>query len=113
MIPVALSMMSRSAAATGPCGSNTPPVQPPSVAAPTNKTARARYRISDPRRFGWIGRVDAHRSVERHDDCRSRARGKRERPPLPTLVGQESDEQHKQIEDGKREQAMGRPPIER
>src|SRR5215475_14370157 len=47
MIPVELSIMSRSAAATGPFGSSTPSEQPPSAAAPINKTAIAPCRISD------------------------------------------------------------------
>src|SRR5262245_30372173 len=71
MIPVELSIMSRCAAAMGPCGSSTPPEQPPSVEAPTNKIASAKPRISDP------------------------------------LAGKESREQHKQVQDGKREDAMG------
>src|SRR5262249_56058049 len=48
MIPVELSKMSRWAAAMGPCGSSTPPEQPPRVAAPINETASAKSRISDP-----------------------------------------------------------------
>src|SRR5262245_35907916 len=75
MMPVELSIMSRSAAAIGPFGSSTPPEQPPSAAAPINKTAIAPCRISD------------------------------------SLIGQESREQHKQVQDGKREQAMCRPSI--
>src|SRR5215475_1715697 len=75
MIPVELSIMSRSAAATGPFGSSTPSEQPPSAAAPINKTAIAPCRISD------------------------------------SLAGQESREQRKQVQDGKREQVMRRPSI--
>src|SRR5215475_10542538 len=75
MMPVELSRMSRSAAAIGPFGSSTPPEQPPSAAAPINKTAIAPCRISD------------------------------------SLAGQESREQHKQVQDGKREQVMRRPSI--
>src|ERR1700758_2521959 len=97
MIPVALSIISRSAAATGPFGSSTPSEQPPSAAAPTNKTASVRYRISDPLRFGRVGAVDAQRSVNGRDNCRSRARGERERPPFPAVASQQSREQHKQV----------------
>src|SRR5215467_3854637 len=75
MMPVELSMMSRSAAATGPFGSNTPPEQPPREAAPINKTANSKRRMSDP------------------------------------FAGQESREQHKQIQDRKRENAMCRGSI--
>src|SRR5262245_18426220 len=75
MMPVELSIISRSAAAIGPFGSSTPPEQPPSAAAPINKTAIAPCRISD------------------------------------SLAGQESREPHKQVQDGKREQAMWRPSI--
>src|SRR5215472_9007224 len=75
MIPVELSRMSRCAAPMGPCGSSSPPEQPPSVEAPISKTANAKPRISDP------------------------------------LAGKESREQHKQVQDGKREDAMRRGSI--
>src|SRR5262249_37073032 len=75
MIPVELSIMSRSAAATGPFGSNTPPEQPPRVAPPINKTANSKRRMSD------------------------------------SLAGQESREQNKQVQDGKREDVMCRGTI--
>src|SRR4029453_16380691 len=75
MMPVELSIMSRSVAATGPFGSSTPSVQPPSAVAPIKRMVSAKGRISDP------------------------------------LATQESREQHKQVQDGKREQLMCRPLI--
>src|SRR5262245_6609121 len=75
MIPVALSIMRRCAAATGPFGSSTPSEQPPSVIAPMRNPASARYRISGP------------------------------------PADRECCKQHKQVQNRKREQAMGRPPI--
>src|SRR5229473_1563867 len=47
MMPSALSRICRSARATGPFGSNTPSVQPPSVAAPIRTTASKPYRMLD------------------------------------------------------------------
>src|SRR5262245_22964462 len=47
MIPVELSMMSRSAEAIGPFGSSTPSVQPPRAAAQIRTPASRTYRISD------------------------------------------------------------------
>src|SRR5262249_12601562 len=76
MIPVELSIMSRSAAATGPFGSSTPSEQPPSTAAPVNKMAIVPCRISD------------------------------------SLADQESREKHKEVQNGKREQATCRPSID-
>src|SRR6266481_1428157 len=47
MMPSALSRICRSARATGPFGSNTPSVQPPSVATPIRTTASKPYRMLD------------------------------------------------------------------
>src|SRR6266568_6338798 len=47
MMPSALSRICRSARATGPFGSSTPSVQPPSVATPIRTTARKLYRMLD------------------------------------------------------------------
>src|ERR1700676_3847127 len=47
MMPSALSRICRSARATGPFGSSTPSVQPPSVAAPIRTTASKPYRMLD------------------------------------------------------------------
>src|SRR5215813_15346742 len=112
MMPVELSMMSRSAAATGPFGASTPSEQPASAAALNRIAASAKYRISDPLGFGLGGSAgDAESSIYRPDGSRSGARGERARPPIPAAAGQESREQHEQVEDRKREQAMCRPAI--
>src|ERR1700712_3580610 len=47
MMPSALSRICRSPRATGPFGSSTPSVQPPSDAAPIRTTASKPYRMSD------------------------------------------------------------------
>src|SRR6202051_1259795 len=47
MMPSALSRICRSERATGPFGSNTPSVQPPSVATPIRTTAGEPYRMSN------------------------------------------------------------------
>src|SRR5262249_17589390 len=112
MIPVELSIMSRSAAATGPFGASTPSEQPASAAALNRIAARAKYRISDPLGFGLGGparRVE--RSIYRRAGSRSGARGQRARPSTSAVAGQERREQHEQVENRKREQAMCRPSI--
>src|SRR5215510_8713871 len=112
MMPVELNMMSRSAAATGPFGASTPSEQPASAAALNRVAASAKYRISDPLGFG-LGRTARRvdRSIYRHDGSRSGARGERAPPSIPALAGQGSREQHEQVENRKREQAMCRPAL--
>src|SRR5262249_57956023 len=112
MMPVELNMMSRSAAATGPFGASTPSEQAASAAALNRTAARAKYRISDPLGFGLGGSArDAERSIYRRDGGRSGARGEHARPSIPAVAGQESREQHEQVENRKSEQAMCRPAI--
>src|SRR5215475_8854412 len=111
MIPVELSIMSRSAEATGPFGSSTPSVQPASAAALNRIAASAKYRISDPLGFGLGGTARrAESSIYRRDGSRSGACGQHARPSIPAVAGQERREQHEQVENRKREQAMCRPP---
>src|ERR1700722_20146288 len=47
MMPSELSRICRLATAMGPCGSSTPSLQPPSVAAPIRTAASKTYRMSD------------------------------------------------------------------
>src|SRR4029077_6788475 len=111
MMPVELSRMSRSADAMGPFGSRTPSEQPPSVAAPINETMSARYGISTPLWFGLGGTAAAERNIYRPDRGWSGVRGDHEWPTSPTIVSQESCEQHKQVQDRKREQAICGPAL--
>src|SRR5262249_14383257 len=117
MIPVALSMMSRSAAAIGPCGSNTPPEQPPSVAAPARTTARITYRISDLVRAEIGGDARGARRSRHgwrlHRSDRSSARGgEHGKPAIGAVVGQQCCEQHEQVGNGKPEQTVSSSPID-
>src|SRR5262245_59958694 len=112
MIPVELNMMSRSAAATGPFGASTPSEQPASAAALSRIAASAKYRISDPLGLGLGGTARrVEESIYRRDGSRSGAPGERARPSSPAAAGQERREQHEQVENRKREQAMCRPSI--
>src|SRR5215471_15069320 len=110
MIPVELSMMSRSAAVMGPFGSSTPSEQPPSAAAPINKMASATCCISGPLRSVGTAR-DVEQSIYGHHGRRRGTRGDPERPPTPAIPGAERCEQEKQVQNGKSEQPMCRASI--
>src|SRR5882724_10440119 len=57
MMPSAFSRICRSARAIGPFGSNTPSVQPPSVATPIRTTTSKPYRILDLAEVGGAARA--------------------------------------------------------
>src|SRR5215472_12329206 len=94
MMPVALNMICRSAAAIGPCGSSTPSLQPPRVRVPSNATARRTYRISGSHRADEHGHPSA-------DDCGRFAAG----------IEQQHREQREQVKNGKSEQTISRSAI--
>src|SRR5262249_59148283 len=81
-------------------------------AAVKRTAARAKCRISAPLGLGWGGSArDAEGSIYRRDGGGGGARGEHARPSTPAVAGQESREQHEQVENRKREQAMCRPAI--
>src|SRR5215469_1196297 len=94
MMPVALNMICRSAAAIGPCGSSTPSLQPPRIVAPSNARARKTYRIS--------GSHCADDHGHPPDDDRGRS---------AAGVEQQHRKKREQVEDGKPEQAIGRSAV--
>src|SRR5262249_18455555 len=110
MIPVELSIISRSAEATGPFGSSTPSEQPPSAAAPINKTASATCCMS-----GLFKGLEPARDEGSSSPGRGGARrgtgGNKERPEPPAIPDAERCEQQKQVQDGKSEQPVCRASI--
>src|SRR5262245_26313229 len=105
MIPVELSIMSRSAAAMGPFGSSTPPEQPPSAAAPTIKTASTTCCMSGPFRSAGIAR-DAESRIFKRVGNRRGMRGDYERQSISAIPDAQRCEQQKQVQDGKCEQPV-------
>src|SRR5246127_2536597 len=109
MMPSALSRICRSAKAIGPCGSSTPLVQPPSVAAPIRTTVSKPYRMLD--LAGVDGAACAADGAWQQlgmprPDGAARMRGTHERERLTAMVDQEGRKQHEQIEDGEHEQPV-------
>ena len=86
MMPVELNRMSRSADATGPFGSRTPPVQPPSVAAPIKAIASTANRMLN---LLCSEAGGTSRGIRLQSDtlrALHQARGKQFSLPLPSLA---------------------------
>src|SRR5262249_10258563 len=90
MIPVELSMISRSAEATGPFGSSTPPVQPASVAPLIRMTTSRTYSMLD---LACVG------------GGRAGMRGRHRNRSRSVVIGQQRRKQHGQVDDREHEQA--------
>src|ERR1700739_1326049 len=102
MMPSEFSRICRSAAAIGPCGSSTPSVQPPSVAAPITTAVSKPCRMSD------LPRVEAAACLWREPgtpelDGAARMRGTHERQCITAVIDQERCENDEQIGDGENE----------
>src|SRR5580692_3568430 len=114
MMPSELSRICRLATAIGPCGSRTPSLQPPSVAAPIRTTASKTYRMSDlapaevieavrPANGAWVKlmRPSGGRTTKRRTHRRS----------ATSVINQEGCKQREQIENGEYEQPVSSAAI--
>src|ERR1700727_126552 len=111
MMPSELSRICRLASAIGTCGSRTPSLQPPSIAAPVRTAASKTYRMSDLERAegGETARIanGAWRKLGlRRSNGPATMRCTRRRERAASMVNQEGRKQRKQIEDGECEQPV-------